>query len=101
DGAAGFVHVGLRLQQPDAMAVDPYLGELTRELRAPRAAVSARELVDDHLADVVAVARVLAARVAETDDEQVERGVAIAAAPGQPHGALLLGGAFAALSGFG
>ena len=65
------------------MAVDPDLGELAVELAAPRAAVPARELVDDQPADVVAVARVLAARVAEADDEQVERG-AVSARP-EPH----------------
>jgi hypothetical protein len=36
--------------------------------------VPARELVHDHRADVVAVAFVLAARIAQPDDEQVERG---------------------------
>jgi len=44
-----------------------------RELRAPGAAVAAGELVRDHRADVVTVALVLAARVAQPDDEQVER----------------------------
>ena len=38
----------------------------------------AGELVDDHEADVVAVMFVLAARVSETDDEQVERRGALA-----------------------
>ena len=68
------------------MLVDPDLGELAVELAAPRAAVPARELLDDHEADVVAVARVLAARVAEPDDEQVERRGAFAPSPGQAHG---------------
>ena len=58
---------------------------------APRAVVPPRELLDDHVADVVAVARVLAARVAEPDDEQVERRGAFAPSPGQAHGELLLG----------
>ena len=53
--------------------------------------MAARELVDHHMADVVSVARVLAARIAETDDEQVERRRAFAPSPGQAHGGLLLG----------
>jgi hypothetical protein len=36
--------------------------------------VPARELVRNHRADVVAIALVLAARIAQPDDEQVERG---------------------------
>ena len=87
----GLVHERLGLQQRELVAVEPDLGELPGELRAPRAAVPARELVDDEPADVVAVARVLAARVAETDDEQVERRP-LAAGP-EPHRGLALGGA--------
>ena len=60
--AAGLVHVRLGLQQADAVLVDADVGEPARELAAPRAAVPPGELVDDHEADVVAVARVLAAR---------------------------------------
>ena len=56
---------------------------LSVELGPPRRAVPARELVDDHPADVVPVPRVLAARIAEPDDEQVERRGAFAPAPGQ------------------
>jgi hypothetical protein len=94
DRAAGLVHVGLRLQQRDLVAVEPDLRELSRELRAPRAAVAARELLDDEMADVVPVARVLAARVAEPDDEQVERRP-LTTGP-EAHGRLALGGLFAA-----
>ena len=62
--------------------------------------MAARELVDDHEADVVAVPRVLAAGIAETDDEQVERRGAFAPFPGQAHLELLLGfGVAAALVG--
>ena len=55
----------------------------------------ARQLVDDHVADVVAVARVLATRVAETDDQQVERRGAFAPAPREAQGSALVGGGFA------
>ena len=58
--------------------VDPHLRELAGELRAERPVVSPGELVDDHPAGVVTVARVLAAGVAETDDEQIERRGALA-----------------------
>ena len=35
--------------------------------------MTASQLVDDHPAGVVTVARVLAARIAETDDEKIQR----------------------------
>ena len=79
-GAAGVVHVRLGLQQRDLVAVDADLREPAVELRAPGAVVAARELVDDQPADVVPVARVLAAGIAEARDEQVERG----AVPARP-----------------
>ena len=91
DRPPGLVHVGLGLEQRHPVLVDPHLGEPAVELAAPRAAVPARELLDDHEADVVAVARVLAPRVAEPDDEQVERRGAFAPSPGQAHEELLLG----------
>ena len=86
----------------DAVLVEADLGELAGELGAQRAVVPARELVDDHPADVVAVALVLAARVAEADDEQVERRGAFAPTPRrrmrQPSvGAGFAGGCLAAL----
>ena len=84
--AAGLVHVRLGLQQADAVLVDADVGELAGELAAPRAAVPARELVHDHVADVVAVALVLATRVAETDHQQVERRGTFAPTPRQAHG---------------
>jgi len=73
DRAARLVHVRLGLEQCELVAVDPDLRDPRRELRAPGAAVAAGELVRDHRADVVTVALVLAARVAQPDDEQVER----------------------------
>ena len=69
DRAPRLVHVRLGLQQRKLVLVEPQLGELTVELRAPRRAVSARELVDDHRADVVPVARVLTSGIAEADHE--------------------------------
>ena len=71
--AAGEVHVRLRLQQCELQAVEPDLGELAGELRLERAVVTPRQLVDDHPADVVPVVDVLAAGVAEADDEEIER----------------------------
>src|SRR3954471_8119848 len=68
------------------MPVDAHLGELSRELAPPGAAVPPCELVGDHVADVVAVPRVLAAGVAEADDEQVERRGAIPPAPRKAQG---------------
>ena len=44
-----------------------------------------RALVDHHPADVVAMAGVAAARIAEADDEQIERRGAFAPAPGEAH----------------
>jgi hypothetical protein len=67
------VHVGLRLEQSEPEIAEPDLAELAGELRAERAVVPACQLVDDHPAGVVPVARVLAARIAETDDEEIER----------------------------
>ncbi len=66
---AGEVHVGLGLQQRELLLADADLGQLAGELGAEGAAVAPGELVDHHPAGVVPVARVLAARVAETDDE--------------------------------
>src|SRR5690242_12363948 len=83
DRAPGLVHVRLGLEQGELVPVDADLGQLPVELRLPRAAVPARELLDDHPADVVPVARVLTARVAEADDEKVQ-GRAFAARP-KPH----------------
>ena len=67
------------------MTVEPDFGELTRELALPRRAVPARELVEHHPPSVVTMPRVLAAGIAETDDEQIERRGAFASTPGQAH----------------
>src|SRR4051812_37479218 len=63
DRPPGVVHVRLRLQQPDAMAVDADLRDAAGELPLPGAAVPPRELVHDHPTDVVPVAGVLATRI--------------------------------------
>ena len=98
DRAAGVVHVGLRAQHRDARraAAGPAaatggapLGEapaeaILRALELP----ALGQLLGDHEADVVPRARVLAAGVAEPDDQPVDRlrhrhrrGVAAAATP--------------------
>src|SRR5205807_4356537 len=70
DGATRLVHIRLRLEQDELLVSDLDLRDLPGELRAPRAAVPPRQLVDDEIAGVVAVPRVLAARVAEARDEK-------------------------------
>ncbi len=69
---AGLVHEGIRPQEPDLVVVDSDVGDLTRELRAPGATMPPRQLVDDHVPDVVPVVRVLPAGIAKSDHEQVE-----------------------------
>src|ERR671922_29937 len=56
DGAAGLIHERLGFEQANAMAVEAQLGQTARELSLPGRAVSARELVHNHPADVVSVA---------------------------------------------
>ena len=90
-GAAGVVHVRLRLQERDLVPVDADLRELPVELAFPRTVVTPRELVDDEPADVVPVARVFAAGIAEAGDEQVVRG-AVATRPQAHSRCLFLGG---------
>ena len=70
DRAAGVVHVRLRLEQDELAPVDVDLGQPAAELRLPRAGVPTRELVHDHVAGVVPVPRVLAARIAQARDEE-------------------------------
>src|SRR5262249_45309442 len=94
DRAAGIVHERLGLEQRELVAVDPDLRDLPRELRLPRAAVPAHELVGYEITGVVPVARVFAARVAEPHEEQVERRP-LAAGP-EPHEGLALGRALVA-----
>ena len=78
DGTARLVHVRLRLEQRETEIAETRLRQHPRELRAPRAALPPRELVEDEPAQVVARALVLATRVAETRDQQVERRGALA-----------------------
>src|SRR5258708_26446706 len=66
DGAARLVHECLRLQQRDLVPVEADLGDLAGELRLPRAAVPASELVDHEVADVVAASRPVQAPGAPT-----------------------------------
>src|SRR4029453_9539955 len=53
--------------------IHTHVRDLAGELRAPRAAVPPGELVGAHEADVVPRRRVLAPRVAEPNDQEVER----------------------------
>src|SRR5439155_10285480 len=73
DRAARLVHVGLGLQQRKAEIAEPDLRKRSGELRAPGAAVAPGQLLEDHPAGVVPRALVLAARIAEPGDEQVQR----------------------------
>ena len=71
DAAPGFVHVGLRQQQRDALAADRPLGDQPLEARAERAdAMLFGDALDRHEADVVAIAGVFGAGIAEPCDEQ-------------------------------
>ena len=67
------------------MPIEPKLGDLAVELPLPGGAVATGQLVDHHPADVVAMAGVAAARIAEADDKQIERRGAFAPAPGEAH----------------
>src|SRR5919106_5725648 len=100
DGAPRLVHVGHRLEQRDARLADPQLAQIAGELAAPGAAVAPRQLVHDHVADVVPVAGVLAARVPEARDEQVERRGGVAS-PEQSHALTRRGAGLALLAGAG
>ena len=75
-GAAGLVHVRLRLQQRDARAAraGAALGQLAGELLlGAREIPAARELVGDLEADVVRRLGVAGPGVAEPDDQPVDR----------------------------
>src|SRR5690349_13277197 len=71
DGAAAAVHERHGLQQPDLVTADAHPGELALVLAlvAEGPAMTARELVHEPETRVVARARVLGARIPETDDE--------------------------------
>jgi hypothetical protein len=47
--------------------------------------VATGQLVDHHPTNIVAMSGVAAARIAEADDEQIERRRAFAPAPGEAH----------------
>src|SRR5436190_21357376 len=68
--AAAVVHEGLRLQQHHALARNGTLAGEAMEALLPRAqSMPLGDALDRHETDVVALPRILAARVAETDEE--------------------------------
>src|SRR5918995_2798326 len=69
DRAPRLVHERLRLQERDAMSVEPRLAEPAAEFRLERRSSTARELVDDSPPDVVPIALVSRARIAQPDDQ--------------------------------
>ena len=70
DRAAAVVHVGGGLQEHDALAAERAFRRLAMEALAPGAeAVRVDDLVERHVADVVAVAGVLRAWVSQTDEQ--------------------------------
>ena len=70
DRTSAVVHIGLRLQEEHALAADHRFRGFALEAAAPRRdAVLARDRIEHHEADVVAVARVTRARVAEADED--------------------------------
>src|ERR1700740_3695569 len=70
-GAAGVVHVGRGLEQDHALAVERAFRGLTLKAAAPWCeTMTPRNLTAGHEADMVPVARVLRAGIAETDKEQ-------------------------------
>ena len=71
DRAAGLVHEGAGQQQQRALAAERALGRHALKAAAPRRkAVAPGNRVDRHEADIVPVARVAGARIAEPDEEQ-------------------------------
>ena len=72
DAAPGFVHVGLRLEQHDPLIADQPVRQQALMPGAKRAepAPPLGDGVNRHEADVVAVARVLSARIAEARNDQ-------------------------------
>ena len=68
---AAAIHVRHRLQQPDLLLPDANTRELALMLRLEpkRAAMPPRQLIDEPEPGVVARARVLGLRIAETNDE--------------------------------
>jgi len=79
DASPGVVHVGLRLKQRDlgpAGARTPLAQAAAVAVALAPERPAARELVGDGEADVVPRALILPPRVAEPDDEPVDRGTA-------------------------
>ena len=72
-GAARLVHVGIRLDERETSLTHAHLCQVAAELALERSAVATCELIDDHEAEVVAVALVPPAGVSKPYDEQVER----------------------------
>ena len=71
DAAAGFVHEGLRGEQHDALAADHALRRQSGKARAERTdAMRLGDRLERHEADVVSVARVALARIAESRDDE-------------------------------
>src|SRR6516162_9204793 len=70
DRLAGIVHKGLRFQQQPALAADRRIGELALEPAAKaRDPVPAGDRIDRHEADVVTIAAIAGAGIAEADEE--------------------------------
>ena len=70
DRPARFVHVGLRLEQPDPLAVEHALGEPALEARAPGPEAVARgDPLDRHEADIVPLPGVAVPRIAQPDEQ--------------------------------
>src|ERR1700734_681129 len=71
DAASGIVHVGLRLEQGHPRPLDQAIGRQSLPAGAKRAeAARLGDRVDRHEADVVAVARMARAGIAESRDDQ-------------------------------
>src|SRR5262249_26461255 len=85
DRPARLVHVRLRLQQRDPVAVDADLRKLPGELSLPRRTVPAGAPFHRHPPATLPVPYVLATRVAEPDDKEVERRGTVAPAPRETH----------------
>ena len=70
DRLAGQVHKCLRLQQHDLGATQATLAELRLKFAFPRRKPVIRgNLIQSHKADIVAIAGIFAARIAETDEK--------------------------------
>ena len=87
DRAAGLVHVGAGQQQQHLLAADRAFGRHALEAPPPRRKrMPLGDRLDHHESDVVAVARVLGARIAEPDEQQHGSGTAGERPGHAPHG---------------